>query len=378
MARKFLYFVAAVILLIIAVLFALRIWGEKLSEIAFVPGSAFVTQQPLASNAYNDPAMWIARPGIKGESLAHWQPPYAQGSSAPVAGLKAPQPFAVFFVHPTTYFNKAHWNAPLDDATANNVARTFVKGLASPFGQADQVWAPRYRQATLGAFLTDDPKATMALDAAYRDVEQAFDYFVRSVPADEPIVLAGHSQGSLHLLRLLREHVIGTPLERRVAMVYAIGWPISLQHDLPALGLPACATPDQTHCIVSWLSFATPADPGQMLKRYETTPGFDGQPRGDTPVLCSNPLTGAPATSAPASANLGTLVPNADFTTGTLVAGTVPASCRKDGLLIIGPPPSLMAAVLPGNNYHLFDIPLFWENLHRDVGRRMQAWQANH
>jgi len=45
---------------------------------------------------------------------------------------------------------------------------------------------------------------------------------------------------------------------------------------------------------------------------------------------------------------------------------------------MIGKPPSLMAAVLPGNNYHLFDIPLFWENLHRDVDRRMAAWQTAH
>jgi hypothetical protein len=56
----------------------------------------------------------------------------------------------------------------------------------------------------------------------------------------------------------------------------------------------------------------------------------------------------------------------------------VPARCRKDGLLIVDNPPKLPAGVLPGNNYHLFDIPLFWENLHEDVGRRMRAWQAQH
>jgi hypothetical protein len=380
MARKFLYFIAVVIVLIVAVLVALRIWGDQLSELAFVPGSEFVEQQPLKTNAYSDPKMWVARPGTLGEGLARWQPAYAKGTSPPTSqAVGGPPPsFAVFFVHPTTYFEKSHWNAPLDDARANSLAQIFVKGLASPFDQANEIWAPRYRQATLGAFLTDDPKATKALDAAYRDVEQAFDYFVRSIPPDEPIVLAGHSQGSLLILHLLREHVLGTPLERRVAMVYAIGWPISLRHDLPALGLPACSTPDQAHCIVSWLSFAEPADPGQMLTRYEVTPGFDGRKRDHSPVLCSNPLTGTQGAAAPASANLGTLVPSSDFTTGDLVPGAVPARCRKDGLLIIGKPPRLVAAVLPGNNYHLFDIPLFWENLHRDIGRRMRAWQAAH
>ena len=43
-----------------------------------------------------------------------------------------------------------------------------------------------------------------------------------------PIVLAGHSQGAAHVLRLLRDEIAGTPLEQRVAMVYAVGWPISI------------------------------------------------------------------------------------------------------------------------------------------------------
>jgi hypothetical protein len=30
--------------------------------------------------------------------------------------------------------------------------------------------------------------------------------------------------------------------------------------------------------------------------------------------------------------------------------------------------------VLPGNNYHVYDIPLFWENLRQDVARRMRTW----
>src|SRR3546814_1108060 len=51
-----------------------------------------------------------------------------------------------------------------------------MRGMASAFADAGEVWAPRYRQATLGAFLaTDRVTAGKAIDAAYRDVEQAFD-----------------------------------------------------------------------------------------------------------------------------------------------------------------------------------------------------------
>jgi len=65
-----------------------------------------------------------------------------------------------------------------------------------------------------------------------------------------------------------------------------------------------------------------------------------------------------------------------DLGGGELVAGAVPARCSEQGLLLIGDPPELGPGVLPGNNYHVYDIPLFWRNLQRDVERRMRAWAA--
>jgi hypothetical protein len=288
----------------------------------------------------------------------------------------APVEAAVFFVHPTSYFERSQWNAPLGDATSQDRARLFLAGMASPFNRASEIWAPRYRQATFGAFLTDTPEATQAIDSAYRDVAQAFDYFLQSIGPDRPIVLAGHSQGAVHILRLLHERVAGTELQSRIAMAYPIGWPISIEHDLPALGLPACATSRQGGCIVAWSSFAEPADPEMILHRYRGSPGLDGQPRGERPILCVNPLTGTMNSAADADANLGTLVPNDELTSGELVAGAVPARCSERGLLLIGDPPDLGPGVLPGNNYHVYDIPLFWKNLQADVARRVSAWAA--
>ena len=93
-------------------------------------------------------------------------------------------------------------------------------------------------------------------------------------------------------------------------------------------------------------------------------------------MICTNPLTGAPGGSAPASANLGTLFPSADLRSATLREGRVPARCEGRGLLLIGSPPDVGPYVLPGNNYHVYDIPLFWANLRADVANRVTAWQA--
>ena len=94
-------------------------------------------------------------------------------------------------------------------------------------------------------------------------------------------------------------------------------------------------------------------------------------------MLCTNPLTGAPGGEAPASANLGTLVPNAELTEGTLKAPGVPARCDVRGFLLIGgEAPELGPYVLPGNNYHVYDYALFWENLRSDAAARVKSYEA--
>lgn len=376
MARKFLYLVAVVIVLVIVALIVLRIWASELTALALVPTAEFSEQPALADNAYADPAMWFSHPGMGAADPARWQPGLVDNRSLPSnQPAPTPPPFAVFFIHPTSYLDRSSWNAPLGDKEAERIARVYMRGMASPFGVASEIWAPRYRQATFGAFLTDAPEAQRAIDLAYDDVRQAFAQFRNSIAPDMGIVLAGHSQGSLHLLRLLRDEIGGTELAARVVAVYAIGWPISVEHDLPALGVPACTAESQVGCLISWSSFAEPADPSFALDGYAGSIGFDGSPRGDGEIVCTNPLTGASGTrAAAAQVNKGTLVPGKDLSDGSLVAGLVPARCDARGLLLIGDPPEMGRYVLPGNNYHVYDIPLFWANVQADVARRARAW----
>lgn len=389
MAKKFLYFIAFAIVVFLVGRIAYEMFADELAVIAFVPSTEFEPTEPLEANAYQDPALWYSRPGIGVNDPARWQPAVAEvGADGELTGNSQPADtsadadvpdFAVFFIHPTSYLSRENWNAPIGDGAdpeSERVARIYVRGMASPFNAADEIWAPRYRQATMGAFLTDAPEGQQAIDAAYADVLEAYRYFLSSVDEDTPIVLAGHSQGSLHLLRLLREEVKGSPVADRLVAAYAIGWPISVERDVPAMGFAACETPAQTGCVLSWSSFAEPADPSSVIETYAQSVGFDGQPRGETRILCTNPLTGIFGGTATKEQNLGTLVPDDSISNGELVAGSVPARCDDRGLLLIGDPPELGSYVLPGNNYHVYDIPLFWANTKSDVARRVTAWAA--
>jgi hypothetical protein len=379
MARKFLYFVAFCIVLVIGGRIVYELFQEELATLALVPSEGFAPVDPLPANAYEDPKLWYSRPGIGTSDPARWQPPYASDRGLVPTPAEPQLPFAVFFVHPTSYLSRSSWNAPLEnggDPEAERVARIYLRGMASAFNAASEVWAPRYRQATMGAFLTEQPEGRQAIDAAYADVREAWRYFLSTVAPGTPIVLAGHSQGALHVKRLLAEEVRGSPAAERLIAAYAIGWPLSAAHDLPAMGFPACATNVQTGCILSWSSFAEPADPSAVLAAYGRTPALDGTAPGTSPILCTNPLTGAPGGSAPASANRGTLVPEDSMERGEIVPGLVPARCDDRGLLLIGPPPEMGSYVLPGNNYHVYDIPLFWANTRADVIARADAWKA--
>jgi hypothetical protein len=366
LARKFLYVVVVLMVMVIAGAFAFRLYGNDILKWSLTPGAAFREQARQELAAYRGTTLWFARPGLR-DTPADWLPP----------GTRRGEPgrAAIFFIHPTSFMSRDAWNAGVDDAEANDRAAIFLRGQASAFNAAGQVWAPRYRQATFGAFVTDAPDAQAALDLAYRDVETAFRSFLAQVEPGRPLILAGHSQGALHLARLLRDHVAGDRrLRRRIVAAYVVGWPISEATDLPRMGLPQCTRGEETGCLLAWASFADPADPELIEEAFDATIGFDGRSRRGTPIVCTNPLTGTADAAALASANGGTLFPSEDLTTATLEPGKVGARCEGRGYLLIGQGPDIGPYVLPGNNYHVYDYSLFWANVRADALRRLAAF----
>lgn len=362
-ARRFLIAIFILTLLVVAAAFAIFQFGGSVLLKQATPKGHFEAKEAGGGSSYADAASWVARPGMANDP-ALWLPDGVPRTGAGNA--------AVFYVHPTTYLQDDRWNAPLF-AGGETAFRTnlFVQSQASAFNGAGQIWAPRYRQAAFGAFLLDSKDAQSALDLAYSDVSAAFDEFLKQA-GNRPIILAGHSQGALHLIRLLRERK--AQIGDRLVAAYVVGWPIDTVSDLPALGLQPCAAPAQTGCILSWMSFAEPANPSLILDQWKRTRGFTGAERETTRILCVNPITGTQAGAAPSAANPGTLVPTSDFASANLVTGQVGAHCNKGLLMIDGTIPPLGPFVLPGNNYHVYDYALYWGAIRRDAERRLAAW----
>jgi hypothetical protein len=369
LARRFLWVIAVLIILVIVGLLGYWLFGVQIMRAALAPSVPFALADAGPRADYARLAGWAAHPQ-RPDDPARWTPEGFRPAPRP--------PVAVFYIPPTSAFDRDRWNTnPTEPKSAEQLDK-FLRLQASLFNGIGEIWAPRYRQAVFGAFLAQSADTDRAVDLAYSDVAAAFDVFIAAQPADRPLILAGHSQGSLHLFRLLKEKVAGTPLAARLIAVYAPGWPLSVEADLPALGLPACTEESQITCLQTWQSFAEPMDFKEIREVFDKGTGLTGRPRAGTTMLCTNPLSGeAGPRAVPASQNLGSLVPNAEFNGGSLVAAGLGARCQPSGMLSIGPPPAeFIAFILPGNNFHVYDFPMFWANLRADAEQRTSSYAS--
>lgn len=359
MARKFLVLIAALTGLVILAAILWRLFADDLLKTAFAPTRPFSATAAAAAPDYAQAGSWVARPGSAGNP-ALWAPAGFSAAPRPAAAL--------FFASPTAFLSRKAWNAPLDDPETNQRLDLFTRMQASVFNGLAEIWVPRYRQATFGSFLAPGPDADKALALAYSDVERAFDTFLAAQPADRPILIAGHSQGARHILRLLEAR--RGQMGGRLVGVWAVGWPVTAE-DLSRIGLPGCTAAEQAGCVSSWQSFAADGELARALQGFEVVRDLSGQPIGRRPMLCVNPLTGSAAAAGPEQ-NAGMLQSDEQ-----LVPKAVGARCDSRGLLLIAPTPSdIGPLVLPGGNFHAYDYGLFWANVRANAEARLSVFGA--
>lgn len=334
--------------------------------------------RPPAPN-YADPANWAALPGKEHPDAADMVP---AGES--VGDRQDDAEADVFYIHPTTYRGRENWNQDLALKTWNDFTdQSVINRQAAAFNGCCRVYAPRYRQAATSVLYARDGGADKARALAYEDVKRAFQFYIDHYNNGRPFILAGHSQGTFHIQKLIEEVLDGSAIRPQLVAIYAIGigFPVGMI-ERTFRTIPPCAKPDDTGCIISWNTFTRDGDGAAMAKgaaaryeaRFKTKDGAE--------QLCINPLTFAlDQPDAPASANLGSLP-------GTTSAAPLPAlkpgliGARCEGGVLYADAPEddedFQLVVLPGGNLHFHDFDFFFKNIRDNAILRVDTYSRSH
>ena len=338
----------------------------------------------------------------------------------------ASQGVDVLFFYPTTYGAKTGklgstwtpaWNQSLAQAYADTAIKAQVTSKTGVFAKAGtNLYVPYYQQASgldvLEALLySTTPQnanaANAALQVAYTDVANAFDYYMAHFNKDangnpRPFILAGHSQGSNLLIMLLQDKFSDPVLRKQIVAAYVIGWSVTFDdmNNYPAslaqVGICGIPSTRLTGCIVTYNTQAYAGDwtkAGPLLGLVQKN------------AYSVNPLTwvasGPGEVEAPAgttSANLGALFYKGQLGTVTPVTFTLDADTgdytyeidnytgaqNNDGALVINhllllAPANWANLASPYNKapfFHNYDYNFFYRNLEQNVVDRINAYNS--
>jgi hypothetical protein len=308
-------------------------------------GSFFETPQPPVPD-YSLERNWCALPSKKDFA-----------DTVPNKTIKDEQANAlvdVFFIHPTLFLDKPEneyiWNADVNDKKVNqSVDESAILNQASVFNGSCKIYAPRYRQAHISAFFTQDKKSgDAALQLAYQDCKDAFDYYLKNFNNGRPFIIAGHSQGTRHAGRLIKEEIEGKELFSKLVTAYLVGMPVPSDYFKE---LSICQNPGEITCFNSWCTYAVNYFP----PNYESA-GYDK-------ALCVNPLSWKTSEEViPREKNLGGIT----WKYSKVVKKINNAQVKK-GILWIEEPRVTGRIFINLKNYHVADYNLFWFNIRDNV-----------
>lgn len=299
---------------------------------------------------YSNLQYWAAHPW-------KWDP--SDSIPAPLINNEKDSSVDVFFLHPTMYTFKMEpgkLNAEIDDDYIN--AKTDYSTIlyqASVFNQHARVFAPRYREAHISSYLfKDSASSTRAFELAYEDVKTAFEYYLHHYNHGRPIIIASHSQGTTHALRLLKDYFENKPLQKQLVVAYVVGMSIPKEY---FSSLKMCTDSLQTGCLCGWRTFR---------KGYK--PSYVKKATGNSFV--TNPLTWKTDEEyASARMNNGSVL----YKFNKIYKATTDAQINTD-VLWVKKPKFPWSFLYFSRNYHTGDINLYYLNLRQNTGQRINSY----
>jgi DUF3089 family protein len=369
--------------------------------LAAAPAAAQAPQAAPAVVDYAADASWLCRPGRQ-DACARPLPTVAlnangYGSVGQVVAAQDP-PIDCFYVYPTVSRDR-ELNSDLDPGP-EELGTTYVQ--FARFASICRPFAPLYRQVTLAAL----PRAVAGdrllgpTALAYGDVLAAWRHYLRHDNRGRPFVLIGHSQGTIHLVKLLAEEIEGSEAAARMLSALLIGYNVEVPEGQVVGGTfrrtPLCTRVGQTGCVVTYVSFrSTSPPPAGALFARASGPGMT--------IACTNPA-GLGGGSAPLDSywfarpsqfggrDIAWSTQGAPAAPFVRTEGLVSAACVHQGPLgylavTVNADPNdartdeipgdvfILGQLQPGWGLHLGDVNMAMGDLMRVVEAQRDAWR---
>ena len=343
---------SVMLIALIAIALSVSGLGGRLLFMAFAaynkPEGTFDPADAVAAPDYSEVENWAALP-----TTSDYADLVPKGISA---GTQGEFPVDVFFIHPTGFLTSGSWTSPMNvnSGTEENT-RLMMANQASAFNGCCNVYAPRYRQANIFAYFGEAQKRDRVLDFAYRDVRRAFDYFINHYNQNRPFIIASHSQGTHHAIRLLEDVVDPSNLHKRMVAAYLIGStsiPVSPSWFDGMSNIKACSQEDDLHCVIHWDS------------KPEGAPADASLNEGALPRAGKRNDAIGRAPDTPSNQKIIAL--------RKPISALASAQC-KGGTLYVGKPISPVFKVDRLGTYHLLDYSLFYMNIHNNAKLRAES-----
>lgn len=289
---------------------------------------------------------------------------------------KIDKPVDVFYVHPTIYSGKNPKNMDISDPKLRAFAKGLTVAQAGVYSGSANLFAPFYRQQS-GAVqdeFTARGGTNMFIDPTFQlgagDVEAAFDYYLKHFNRKRPFIIAGHSQGTMTLINLMRKRFNDPKLQKHLVAAYLIGYSVT-KDDLKKY---------------PWMKRARGADDTGVIITYNTEgPGSTGSPVYLKGAIAINPVNWKnDSTLAKSHEHLGAVF--FDDAKGKLIEEIdhfAEAYVDTDkGVLVIknmkkpkSPKIDLVhLGRYPAGVYHKFDYAFWFNNLKQNVKQRIKSY----
>lgn len=268
----------------------------------------------------------------------------------------------IFFITPTAGRDESY-QMRMDD---EEYKAAFIGATAMEKGIYDaksDFYAPFYRQVSLECYDLPQEKREKYLDAAYDDIDAAFNYYIKNKNQGRPYILAGFSQGGDMIKRLLMNN---KNIDDKMIAAYAIGWYFSEEEVNNYPNITMAKGEDDTGVVISFCSEAPEYDGESIISPVKSIEINPLNWRTDCTQADKNLNLGSCFTDY--SGNIVKEIPNMcgaylDEKRGTLKVTEITPEEYPAGL-----------SFLEEGNYHLYDYQFFYRNLQKNVETRIAAY----